>query len=768
MRSITTTCLLSVSLCLALSAQDPARDIKNKDPLTRIKAIDALSKPGTDGAKLLIRALKDKDWEVRESAAIALGVLKSPAAFKPLVDLCLKGPVYRMRRAAAVSLMAIDADAAVAALLKKMSGKTAVRAGHALALVIRAQDSEVSVKKLKKLLKDKNPLVREAADLVMWAGDKDRVGKLRKMLKSNIIGASAVLDLVSVSPREDDLELVTTVMMGPGMRDVLERRARQSTAAVLAVQKDSKSAAEKLFETMGTDALMQLRISKLVPLLTRNSVLDQAVATSHVVPCQKSGDADTRSAAARSLREIGGEEAAKACADQFENEREPRVRYQLLDTVVAIRGLEKPVLVSWVADRLAEDSNDAVRERAAVHLGKPDLKGSHSALVHALDDSSWHVAICAAVSLGKSRNVDAAPILAKLATNADWKRRGAAVVALMHLNRKESIEPLIAAVSDKTPAVARAAHEGLRRISSRKDIAQSKDAWKAWWASEGTNYIFRDWNQMDENLRKYGYSVPDRQIYEGLDIVVLKSRGDHIEELLDRLKIEHRDTQAAKVSDSALHPEAVCVVNCTGEIESNDVEPLEWFVRAGGSLFGSCWALHETIERISPGVIRKFDVRGHEVLDNVRAYPCDITSSLVTGVFPAGVVPIYHLEGAHLIEVLDAERAEVLIDSPDASSRHGSGNLAAWFEAGHGVILDSVNHFDLQGLEVATGLKTPEQRQIYAIDHMGMSYAKWREGRKAKYWSSSPRASREVPDLSAFRFITNFVRAKRMGIQSGK
>jgi hypothetical protein len=103
-----------------------------------------------------------------------------------------------------------------------------------------------------------------------------------------------------------------------------------------------------------------------------------------------------------------------------------------------------------------------------------------------------------------------------------------------------------------------------------------------------------------------------------------------------------------------------------------------------------------------------------------------------------------------------------LIDSPEAASRHGEGNLAAWFEAGHGLILDSVNHFDLQGLESTIGLKTPEDRQAYAVDHLGLDYGRLREVREETFWKSNRRAAAEIWDESAFNFVTNFVRAKRV------
>jgi hypothetical protein len=122
---------------------------------------------------------------------------------------------------------------------------------------------------------------------------------------------------------------------------------------------------------------------------------------------------------------------------------------------------------------------------------------------------------------------------------------------------------------------------------------------------------------------------------------------------------------------------------------------------------------------------------------------------------------LYALQGAHLIDVLDPERAEVLIDSPECAEDWGCGNLAAWFSAGHGTVLDSVNHYEDQGLEHAVGLKKPEERQAYAVDHMGLTLDKLRAVRNEPWWDKASKASKEVADLSTFRLVTNFVRLRR-------
>ena len=67
----------------------------------------------------------------------------------------------------------------------------------------------------------------------------------------------------------------------------------------------------------------------------------------------------------------------------------------------------------------------------------------------------------------------------------------------------------------------------------------------------------------------------------------------------------------------------------------------------------------------------------------------------------------------------------------------------------------------LPTLHQVFGLKTAADRMGYAVDHMGIDYPELRELQKRKVWDSSSASKKEARDLSAFRFITNFVRQKR-------
>ena len=93
--------------------------------------------------------------------------------------------------------------------------------------------------------------------------------------------------------------------------------------------------------------------------------------------------------------------------------------------------------------------------------------------------------------------------------------------------------------------------------------------------------------------------------------------------------------------------------------------------------------------------------------------------------------------------------------------------MAAWFTAGHGVVMGASNHFDRQTmskLQNARGvsIKTEADRRGFAVDHFGFSWEKVRELDAREVFARQSDAEKEVTDLSAFRFLTNFVRRKRI------
>jgi HEAT repeat protein len=746
---------------------DPAADLRNKAIDVRLRAIDAVAASGRkDAEALLVPLLAEKDWEVQERTAEALARLGGKAGLSQLVELALDGDVVRVRRAAAVAAGRADAAEAAARLWKQVKGKHQVAVLEALAWVLRARPTFADADKLTKLLRDPEASVREAAAAAWLEGAADRAAALRTLLAEPTLAVRCrALDAVAEAPQGPDLEPLVAAFTGPGQNDVVGRRLVKALAAVLrAGDGDRAARARSVLDQAGTAGLVGARAARLVAQLAagESPVFDADAAAAALAAPLGAGETSSRAAAVHALRTVGGAKALAMALQHFDREPDPRVQYQVVETVAALREPTSDDAAAWLVKIAAGNSAEPVRERALVRLGRPGAKGAVETLARAATDPRWPLACTAIVSLGKTHDDAAWPVLQGLLKHPDWKLRGAAVVGAMHWSREAVVEPVLALLADPHPVVARTAHEALRALSRRYDIAADAKAWRAFWAQAKGKHDFTDRETALEKQKKYGYAVSDAEIYRGLDVVVFQSRGDHIEQLLDRLKIAYRTTKAGDVAASGLHPEAIFVANCTGELMPGDLEPLQWFVHTGGYLFGSCWALTETIGKLQGGVMQQAPTRD-QVMDNVRALPVQANSPLLQGVFPPAVVPIYHLEGAHLLAVQDPERAEVLIDSPDAAERHGCGNLAGWFRLGHGVLFSSANHFDLQGLEVAPGLKTDKDRQAHAVDHMGLSFEAWRSSRTAAHWKDQGKASKSVPDLSAFRLLTNFVRSKRSG-----
>ncbi len=760
--------------------------LKSKDVAERLAAIGELSENGApDAEALLLDALRDDDWEVVVRAATALGARGGAAGADALAGLALDGPARRIRVAAARAAGRLDAERSAERFADRAGGKSAEVACEALVALVQSLESPSAAtldtvrKGVEKGLKSDESAVRKAAARGLAylppAVASQRIAKL--VYEKDVGVAAAAIDGARAHPRAELVEPLLAALREDRLLDLLERRIASALRAAVALAPDADAAAAAAQPL--ADALARAsapaeaaRVARAIGLLAAPrepaatdatepapSLVPVRFALAALEPALRHGDPAVRAAGAAALGRFDAQEAVDRLAALATADAHPRARLHALRAVTALRPAPDAATVELCVARLGDD-DAAVRECAAVALGARGADAAVPALERALDDKDWSVAVCAAVSLGKTRSPDAlAGLRALVARSKDWRLRGAAVVGLGRVQQKEAVPDLIAALSDKEPAVARSAFEFLRRLTS-DEVAPQEKAWRAWWAANGADYVFLDREEEARKAAKYGYAPDTSGVYEGLDVVVLQSRGDTIEKLLERLAIGYRLTRQAAVPEAGLHPFAIFVANCTGEVRPDDIERLQWFVRVGGYVFCSCWALHHTAELVYPGPMRKLEVLG-EVLDNVEAESCPTESGYLEDVFEGGTRPIYVLYGSHLIEVLDPERVEVLIDSPDCATRWGGGNLAAWFDAGHGVVLDSSNHFDLQGLEKAEGLKSADDRRAFAVDHMGIGWEDLRKLDAERVWKSGSKAAKAARDLSAFRFITNFVREKR-------
>ncbi|MEQ1891836.1 MAG: HEAT repeat domain-containing protein [Planctomycetota bacterium] len=750
---------------------DPAKGILSKDADARLAAVRALSGDvSPEAEKLLLGVLDDEDWEVASVAATELGALGAKKALKPLLALALEGPVRGLRRAAAGALARIDPQAAYDKLVKELGDDHGARAGEALVVLGPTLAPGQKTKELEALLagREAGPRRFAARALLAQAGS-ERAARLAKSLDDADLALRA--GVIEMAGELGDASLLPALAeaLAATSEDFLERRLRGALRTLLlALPAEAEGLATRVEKQCAATAPARARAARLFGVLASERdgarALPAAVAEALLARGLEDGERTVRAAAAAALARIASESALDLLAAHVPRESDARARRTELALLARVRGAKHAGTRALLLADLGH-VEALVRERAAVYLGVRGVPEVVEPLERALADPDWTVVTAAAVSLGKTEHEEsAAALIALFARGADdWRTRASAVAGLVRLRARAGVPALITALADEEALVARTAHEFLCEIA-RERLEPKPALWAKWWEANQPRVRLSIPEEVLERRKQLAYVRTPEELFSGtflgLDVLVLESRGDHIENVLGELGITHRRTSSGQVTSAGLHPMGVFAANCTGEITKDERERLRWFVRAGGALFGSCWALRETIQDLEPGLLRAADTRS-EVVGEVAAYPADASGRYLEGVFANDTRPLFHLEGAHLVEVLDPEEVEVLIDSPQVGQAFGCANLAAWFALGHGVVLDSANHFEGQGFKTAT-LSDPEQRMAFAVDHLGLDYAKLRLLRKEKFWSKTSSAAERVKDLAVFRLITNFVWLKRL------
>jgi HEAT repeat protein len=781
---------LAAALLLAvfLGADDLKERLASKDPLVRIAAAkDAAKSPSDGAAKLLAKALADDDHEVALEAALALGAIGDPSANKALMDLGLEGPVAHVRRAACEALAKLAPADAAEKFAKSARGKSELRALEALAYLgeaVAVLGGEVAfeVEDLAERALSSDPWVAWFAGRAAVFGGRgvQPLAELAALTKRENRGFTALcgaLEAAAVRPNDGIVTVVQGMLLETGLDDLVERRALRVLANAVDLGA-GEAAANEVVSGLALDR--QARVAKLV--------IDRLDAASDDSGANADAHAAVRGAALAWARAaLGGADAATRGAGLDVLERE-----SLDDDLAAVlrlfegddrrtrqraaRALSRgwPV-AKWIESATAQfgkEDHFVLREEIAVQIGVRGAAEALPLLRTALADKNWEVVVCAAVSVGKTNVDGAAELLAELTDDSDWRKRGAAAAGFGWLYRADSIEPLVSLLKDRDTSVSRTALESLRRLTDRGDLGPDPDAWLAWWNEAKVRHRFEHPADREESRKKYGYSdlerPPDasvyRELYDAFDVIALSGQADFVEKLLDGMKIPYRMTSASKLPESEVHPFAAFFANCTGDVNGDDVERLQWFIRTGGHLFASCWSLEGTIAKVYPGVIRQVGIDTQEVIGSVPIFPADPSSRFLPGVFPRTVTPYFHLEGSMLIHVERPELGEVLIDSPIARDLWGHGNLVAWFEAGHGMLLDSANHFQIHGFDRLEDLGDAESLQAYALDHMGLPLDRWRAIEGEKFWKKKSDAAANVPETAVFNFVTNFIRRYRAGL----
>ena len=529
LRHLPVACVLLVATLLpsAVEGGDPAKDLKSKDVTVRLAAVGLLqTEGGTSAEALLVDALGDTDWEVVERAAEALATRGTAESVKELAGLAMKGPVRRIRRRAAQSVAALDAEGAAKLLSKDTNGDAALRATEALATLAQVTGEMAGPtlrKAIEKGLKAKEASVRAAAAAGLAAlPEADRRERLSRLLgDADAVVAARALAEATRAPDPAYLVPLADQLRRPELDDVLERRVATAIEAALATLPDEAGRTERFREVVGPvanekDALVSGRAARLAGVLASPRPAPRAegaapppaagggpapagpapaapapappappppappLVAPHAALAALAGAVQHKGPAARALAmqalgRIGTKSALDIAAGLATTDESARVRRAALRALVTGRGVADDATRTIVTGRLGQDTDASVREEAAVLLGvsapdKGPFREPAAALEKALDDADWGVAVCAAVSAGKTRNPALVAALQRMLDPKrvkDWRRRGAAVVGLGLLRERAAVAPMIEALGDKDLSVRRTAFEYLRRLTTR-------------------------------------------------------------------------------------------------------------------------------------------------------------------------------------------------------------------------------------------------------------------------------------------------------------
>jgi hypothetical protein len=186
------------------------------------------------------------------------------------------------------------------------------------------------------------------------------------------------------------------------------------------------------------------------------------------------------------------------------------------------------------------------------------------------------------------------------------------------------------------------------------------------------------------------------------EVAVVTGEYDHIERVLHATAVPFTRVSVQEAAGLDWQRLQVLLVSCPGMLPPTTRERIAPWVRRGGYLLTTDWALKHVIEEVFPGRVRH---NGRQTADAVVriAGGDSVDDPLISGFLESGREPLWWLESAsYPIEVLDPQRVRVLIRSGEVGRSWGADPVVVTFEEGHGTVVHMLSHLYLQRSDVRT------------------------------------------------------------------
>jgi len=185
------------------------------------------------------------------------------------------------------------------------------------------------------------------------------------------------------------------------------------------------------------------------------------------------------------------------------------------------------------------------------------------------------------------------------------------------------------------------------------------------------------------------------------DVIVTRGEWDFIEKVLEQAGTPYKLLDPADIDDAVLRPDQIVFVNCPGDFGRKGIRNLVEFVREGGFLFTTDWALKHVLQRGFPGLVEYNESKTADAV--VRVEVLDKDDPFLAAIMDAEDDPQWWLEAnSYPIRILDPERVKVLVASSELGKQYGESAVFVTFDHGSGRVYHMISHFYLQRTETRT------------------------------------------------------------------
>lgn len=185
-------------------------------------------------------------------------------------------------------------------------------------------------------------------------------------------------------------------------------------------------------------------------------------------------------------------------------------------------------------------------------------------------------------------------------------------------------------------------------------------------------------------------------------IIIVSGSYDRVETVLDMINVPYVLIAPEEVNQIELNPNQILIINCPGNIYDDALPKVKEFVKRGGFLFTTDWALLNILEKIFPEYV-KYNQRP-TTDDCVAVQVVDKSNKFLEGLFKADEEPIWWLESSsYPIRILDKQKVKILVTSREMEQKYGEAPIVITFDFGDGgTVLHMTSHYYLQRAELRT------------------------------------------------------------------